>query len=544
MLYSGTRPKEGITDGIEERENERSRLFQAPLFGAHQQQNRYAGYFWGVAAPGLCTLIDWPLRYTLGSASILMTYLLGVFLVATRFGRAASIIASLLSASAFAFFFAPPIFSFAILDVENIIGLVVMMVVANVTSNLMERVRFQADIAAQRESLATALYYLSRALSEAQDEQTVIWTAISNIYDELGASSVLLLPDAGGQLHYPADKRPLQQSLRGADLGTAQWLFDCKKSIAGNNTDIPVKNHITYFPLEGSQGMVGILAIDTAASPNLSNSEVTTFLRTFLNQISQALVRVRLATQAREAILQAEAEALRNSLLSAISHDLRTPLTRIMAAAEILAERETSLDFEQRIVFKRAVLDEAERMSELMCKILDMARITTGTLSLQQEWNAVEEIVGGTLARLDKTLGDRLVNIRLPDDLPLVWMDAVLVQQVLTNLVENAIKYTRPDGPIDISARVQLSVLYLEVADRGPGIPAGLADRLFDKFFRLEAESPQTGVGLGLSLCRAIADAHGGGISAANRLGGGAIFTLSLPLHELPIMEKEEEALP
>jgi two-component system sensor histidine kinase KdpD len=189
-------------------------------------------------------------------------------------------------------------------------------------------------------------------------------------------------------------------------------------------------------------------------------------------------------------------------------------------------------------------LDEAERMSELMSKILDMARITTGTITPQREWNAVEEVVGGTLARLDKALKDRPVNICLPDDLPLVWIDAVLVQQVLTNLVENAIKYTPPGSAIDISASVQPSALWLEVADRGPGIPAGLENRLFEKFFRLEAESPQTGVGLGLSLCRAIADAHGGGVGAANRQGGGAVFILSLPLREPPVMAREEAALP
>lgn len=531
--------RERTTAGREEPGGGRGSLLQAP----GRRQSRYGGYVWGVAAPGLCTLINWPLRHTLGPASILMIYLLGVFLVATRFGRSASIIASLLSAPAFAFFFAPPIFSLAISDIENIVGLGVMMVVANVTSNLLERVRFQADIAAQRENLATALYGLSRALSEAQDEQAVVRTAVSNVYDELGLASVLLLPDAGGHLRHPADS-PLGQSLRGADLGTAQWLFDRKKSATGDNAYVPVKDHVTYFPLKGSQGMVGVLAIQTALAPNLSSREVTTFLNTFLHQIAQALVRIRLAAQAREATLQAEAEALRNSLLSAISHDLRTPLTRIIGAAGILAERESDLDPDERIDFNRAILDEAERMSELMGKILDMARIATGNILPRREWNAVEEVVGGTLARLDKALEDRPVNIRLPDDLPLVWMDAVLVQQVLTNLVENAIKYTPPGSPIDISATVRFSMLWLDVADRGPGIPAGLEERLFEKFFRLEAESAQTGVGLGLSLCRAIAEAHGGGISAANRPGGGAVFTLNLPLREPPTMAREEGALP
>jgi two-component system sensor histidine kinase KdpD len=533
--------KKGVTVGLNEPGNVRCGLLQAHSLTPHRHQNRYGTYLWGVFAPGLCTLINWPLRHTLGPASILMIYLLGVFLVATRFGRGASTIASLLSAPAFAFFFAPPIFSLAISDIENIIGLVVMMVVANVTSNLLERVRFQADIAAQRESLTTALYRLSRSLSDAQDEQTVLQMAVSHIYDEFGASSVLLLPDAASQLRYPADN-PLRQSLRSADLGSAQWVFDNKTPIAGNNADMKVKGQVAYHPLEGSHGRVGIMAMQTAPAGNLFDLEVMTFLNTFLNQIAQALVRVRLATQAREATLQADAEALRNSLLSAISHDLRTPLTRIMGAAGILAERESSLDPEERIDFKKLILDEAERMSELMNKILDMARITAGTISPQWEWNAVEEVVGGTLSRLDKALDDRPVNISLPDGLPLVWMDAVLVQQVLTNLVENAIKYTPSGSPIDISASVQPSALWLEVADRGPGIPVGLEDRLFEKFFRLEAESPQTGVGLGLSLCRAIAEAHGGGIGAANRPDGGTVFILSLPLREPPAMEREEES--
>ncbi|MDD5036352.1 MAG: DUF4118 domain-containing protein [Methylococcaceae bacterium] len=492
-----------------------------------------------MAAPGICTLIDWPLRHTLGPASILMIYLLGVFLVASRFGRAASIIASLLSAPAFAFFFAPPIFSLAISDIENVVGLAVMMVVANVTSNLLERVRFQADIAAQRESLATALYCLSRDLSEAQDEQAVVRTAVSNIYGELGVPSVLLLPDAGGSLRYPAES-PLWQSLRGADLGTAQWLFDHNKSIIGDNVDIPVKDHVTYFPLESAHGMVGVLAIRTASVPKLSNREVTTFLNTFLNQIAQALVRVRLAMEAREATLQAEAEALRNSLLSAISHDLRTPLTRIMGAAGILAERENSLGPEERNDFKRAILEEAERMSELMSKILDMARFAVGKIVLHREWNAIEEILGGALNRLEKALQDRPVRIQLPEGLPLVWVDAVLLQQVFTNLIENAIKYTAASSPIDITAERFASMLNFAVADRGPGIPKGQEERLFEKFYRLESETAKSGVGLGLTLCRAIVEAHAGTIHAANRSGGGAVFSMTLPLHEPPQVSLDE----
>lgn len=352
---------------------------------------RRLGYAWGALTPAFCTLLVWPLRERLGTSSLLVVYLLGVFLVAARQGRGASFLASLLSAAAFAYFLAPPIFSLAVADSENIIGLGAMLIVAHVTSSLMERLRSQSE-------------------------------------------------------------------------------------------------------------------------------------------------------QAREASVRAEGEALRNALLSAVSHDLRTPLTRIIGAASLLVEREENLDPEERGEFSKAILEEAERMADLMDKILNMARITTGTIAPQCEWNAIEEVVGGTLARLDKALQDRPVSIRLPDDLPLVWVDAVLIQQVLTNLIENAVKYTPPGGPIDISARAWPSALRLAVADCGPGIPPGSEERLFEKFYRLEIESPQTGVGLGLSLCRAIAEAHGGGLTAGNRPGGGAVFTLSLPLREPPAMLKEEEA--
>ena len=472
--------------------------------------SRVLGYAWGMVSPVCCTLALWPLRQHLGSSSQLLIYLLGVFLVATRHGRGASFLASLLSAAAFAYFFAPPIFSLAVSDTGNIIGLGVMLIVAHVTSSLMEKLRLQADIAAQRERRAAALYRLGEALSGARREDEVVATAVSHIEAEFGVPASLLFLNEG-------DPR----------CGT-----------------MPRAEGALCLPLEASEGRIGMLALPSALAARLAEPELKTFLDMVCKQIAQALERIRLAEQARQASVQAEAEALRNSLLSAISHDLRTPLTRIMGAAGILAERETSLDSEERIDFKRAILDEAERMSDLMSKILDMARIATGTIAPQREWNAIEEVVGGTLARLDKALADRPVNISLPGDLPLVWMDAVLVQQVLTNLVENAIKYTPPGSPIDISAKPHPPEIWLEVADRGPGIPMGLEDRLFDKFYRLEAESPQTGVGLGLSLCRAIAQAHGGSMVAANRQGGGAVFTLSLPLREPPAMVREEESPP
>jgi two-component system sensor histidine kinase KdpD len=490
-----------------------------------RRSNRLQGYMWGIAAPFICTLIDWPLRHVVGPASILMTYLLGVFLVASRYGHGASIIASFLSAPVFAFYFAQPIFSFAISDLENIIGLGVMMVVANVTSNFLEKVQLQAEISKQRENRANALYRLSQALSDAHNQQSVAKIAVSHIHDDFGALSALLFPDRESHLCYPSGM-PLEHSLRDINLKIAQQAYQ-QRSVKQTSETV-------YYPLEHSQAIQGILAIKPPAGADLANPELTTFFDTFLNLISQTLERLSLTEQANNANLQAETESLRNALLSAISHDLRTPLTRIIGAGTALVENNADFSAEEKLDFNKVILDEAQRMSELTSKILDMARLTAGEIILHQEWNALEEIVGSALNRLERNLGTRPIRTLLPDNLPLLWVDAVLIEQVLANLIENAIKYTAEGSPIDISAELSANSITITVSDYGFGIPQGMEEKIFDKFYRLESESHQGGVGLGLTLCRAIIEAHGGTIHATNQYGKGASFIIILPIHESP----------
>ncbi|MGZ4996336.1 MAG: DUF4118 domain-containing protein [Methylobacter sp.] len=515
--------------------NQQDHQFSEMMLSRSPRSNRLQGYLWGIAVPFICTLIGWPLRHVLGPASILMTYLLGVFLVASRYGRGASIIASFLSAPVFAFYFANPIFSFAINDLENIIGLGVMIVVANVTSNFLERVQLQAEISRQRENRANALYRLSQALSDAHNQQSVARIAVSHIYDDFGASSMLLFPDQEFHLQYPSDT-PLEHSLTGINLEIAQQTYQQRTAKQTSQSTCS----ITYYPLERSQIIQGVLAIESPAGADLANPELTTFFDTFLNLIAQTLERLSLTEQASNANLQAETESLRNALLSAISHDLRTPLTRIIGAGTALVENNADFSAEEKLDFNRVILDEAQRMSELTSKMLDMARLTAGEIILHQEWNALEEIVGSALNRLEKNLGTRPIRTLLPDSLPLLWIDAVLVEQVLTNLIENAIKYTPAGSPIDISAELLASTLTITVSDYGFGIPPSMEEKVFDKFYRLESESHQGGVGLGLTLCRAIIEAHGGTIHAANQCGKGASFIISLPIHEPPKLNSIE----
>nr|WP_281427752.1 sensor histidine kinase KdpD [Methylogaea oryzae] len=500
----------------------------------------YAGYFWGIVTPHLCTLIAWPLRNHIGSASILMVYLLGVFLLATRYGLGPSLLACLLTAPAFAFFFAPPIFSFAISDTQNLIGLAVMTLVAVITSNLMQNVRSQAKIAAFRERRAAALYGLSKELAGAREEEDIVDIAVRHVQGEFGGSAALLLRNEKGELAYPTAES-LPAPLRGIDLRVAQWVFK-HGQVAGKGTDTLSEDRAIYIPLCGSQEAIGLLALEPASLRRVFLPEQRRLLETFCNQIVQALERVQSAERAKNASIRAETEALRNSLLGSLSHDLRTPLTNIVGASGALVVNDASLQPEDRRELNRAIHEEALRMSDLTSKLLDMARLEGGEIALDRQWYALEEIVGSALGQLEKPLQDRPVTVRLPEGVPLVWVDAVLLQQVLVNLLDNAVKYTPPGSPIDITAELSPYRLTIAVEDRGPGIPAGMEQKLFDKFYRLQAESAQSGVGLGLAICRAAVQAHGGEMSVESRQGGGAAFSLTLPVQKDPPPMAEEDA--
>lgn len=463
-----------------------------------------------------------------------MIYLLGVFLVANYVGRGESILASLLSAPLFAFYFARPIFSFAISDLENAVGLAVMLVVAYLTSNLQDKARQQAELALLRENRAHALYRLSQALANTGNPREVACVAVQHIYEQFGAMSVLLFFDQHGKLIYP-DAQPLPCSLRGVDLTDAQQALQ-KNSIRRN----PDCRSPFYYRLEQSQSVSAVLAMRAETLPIDADPQLSAFFDTFCSLIAQTLERLHFAEQAKNATLQAETEALRNALLSAISHDLRTPLTRITGAAEALIESGSECSYEDKQDLGKVIFDEAQRMSDLTSKILNMARLSSGKIILHQDWNAIEEIVGSALMRLDKCLQGRPVRTQLPNSLPLVWIDAVLMEQVLINLIENATKYTPKGSPIDISAEKSATGFQLGVSDYGLGIPKGMEDKLFEKFYSLETETQHGGVGLGLALCRAIIEAHDGTIRATNLAGKGAAFIIELPLREPPSLNWDE----
>jgi two-component system sensor histidine kinase KdpD len=254
-------------------------------------------------------------------------------------------------------------------------------------------------------------------------------------------------------------------------------------------------------------------------------------LETFVNQVALALERARLAEESQQAQVRAETERMRNAILSSVSHDLRTPLSTITGAASTLLEGGERLPRASRLDLVRSIYEEAHRLDRLLKNLLDMMRLEGGALQLKKDWHPFDEIVGSALTRLERRLRDHRVHIQVPADLPLIQVDAVLIEQVIINLLENAVKYAPLHSSIDLSASTRDGALLFEIADRGPGLPPGDEQRIFDKFYRV-ASSQEGGVGLGLTICRGIIEAHGGQIWAENRPGGGAVFRFSLPLEE------------
>lgn len=521
---------------------DRSRAYLGLTTGG--KRTRLREFAWSLVVTFLTTLICYVMRDRFELSNLIMVYLLGVLFVATRFGRGPSLVASVLSVAAFDFFFVPPYFTFAVSDTQYLVTFLVMLIVAFVMSKQTADLRSQAKVASFRERRAAALFQMTRELATSRSEDEVLRCAVRHLATEFEGPNVLLFADAEGKLRYPQGQ-PLAYSLRGADLALAQWVFDREKN-AGRGTDTLPGAVATYFPLRGSSGLLGVVAIEAANLRRVFLPEQQRLLETFLSLIAQALERVQVAEKAKRSEIQAETESLRNALLSAISHDLRTPLAAIVGAASGLADDAGELDSRARKELSRTVYDEALRMTQLTNNILDMARLDAGSVALNLDWVSLEEIVGSVLARLRTKLEARAIDIQLPDDLPLVRMDAVLIGQVLINLLDNAAKYTPPGSPIGLSARVDgaRGQLVMSVIDLGHGVPPEELEHLFDKFYRARAEreGAQSGVGLGLTICRAIMHAHGGEISAENRAGSGAAFVLRLPLGEAaPQIEPEDE---
>ena len=500
-----------------------------PAPAERRQFRALSRYGWAALACGAVTIACLPLAKDFDRTNIVAIFILTVVLVAVRWGRGPSALAAVLGVGAFDFFFVPPRFSFAVSDVQYLLAFVIMLVVGLITGQLTAGLRFQARVASHREERAASLYEISRDLSAAMEVDQVVDISVQYIEQVFRACAAVMLPDGSGRLAMTT-ARP--DATLAVDMGIAQWAFESGQP-AGFGTDTLPGSEVLYIPLRAPSLARGILAVKANNRRLLRIPEQRQLLDTFAALIAIALERVHYVGVAQSALLKMESERLRNSLLAAVSHDLRTPLTVLQGWAEFLAMNNPPLAAPQ-LEAAELMQEEARRMSGLVNNLLDMARIERGEVKLHLEWQPFEEAVGVALNATEQVLRKHRVQLNIANNLPLVEIDAALIVRVLVNLLENASKYTPEDSEVTLSAAVTGDYLSASVSDTGPGLPAGQEEEIFQKFTRGVRESSTRGVGLGLTICRAIVESHRGTIVARNRPGGGATFTFVLPLGTPP----------
>jgi two-component system sensor histidine kinase KdpD len=432
-----------------------------------------------------------------------------------------------LGVAAFDFFFVPPYYSFAVSDPQDLLTFAGLLVVGIVISSFASRAREQAQAAQRREASTSALHGLSRDLAATSGLDRIVQTIARHVATTFTRGVALLLPvDDELQSKFSTPGFPFDAN----EHAVATWVFRHGQP-AGHGTDTLPAARGRYLPLKTAHRIVGVLGIQPSASDSPLSSDQRRLLDAFASQAAIALERAEFAEEARRGQILRETERLQTALLNSISHDVRTPLASITGALTTLVDGTTSVDeFTRRELLENAK-EEADRLNRLLGNLLDMNRLEAGALKLRVEPADAEDLIGAALAQLGDAAQHRDVRVRLAAPLPImVPMDFSLVTQALVNIVDNAIKYSPPDAPIDIRARVTGDVVQIRIEDRGTGIPSGDMTRVFDKFYRIQRADMTRGVGLGLAISKGVIEAHGGRIWAENRPEGGTTVVFELPI--------------
>ncbi len=502
------------------------------------------------------------------NASIL--YLLIVLGLASTRGRYAAIAASIVAFLSFDFFLIPPLYVFTIARAEEWIALFAFLVTALLTGQMASTLRLQAQQARRRERETSILYELVRTTNndeKLEQQLNTIANAIVTVFSSWGIRECdLLLPDYDGtltmqasaprctkQAELPSDEKEI--ALQVMKSGKAIGLHDvalASQQLPGFSPRIVIQSstvghvaRVRLLPLKTGHQVLGVLRLRIEAGPfHLATEESllqeqeradprTTFFWTFLDQATSVIERARLRRESMHVEILQRTDVLRKALLSSVSHDLRTPLSSIKAAASSLLQQDVQWSEEERRSFAQAIEREADRLNRLVGNLLDMSRIEEGALKLEKDSYEVTDLMHNVLERMQPLLEQRAVHVRMDEELPLIDFDYVQMDQVFTNLIENAVRYTPKGTPIDIGVQREGKQVLITVADRGPGIPAVDLKRVFDKFYRVQRDKQNgnypTGTGLGLAVCKGIVEAHGGSIWASPRNGGGVVFSVLLP---------------
>ncbi|HSQ60902.1 MAG TPA: DUF4118 domain-containing protein [Acidobacteriota bacterium] len=502
---------------------------------ARTRPSRFLG---AASVVALCSLAVALLDHHFDLVNLTMIYLLGVVIVAVTLGRAPAIFAAITSVAVFDFFFVPPRFTFEVEDTQYLVAFSVMLIVAVVTATLTARLREQREEARIREARSNALYRLGHDLAIRGDETEVLASVVTRLRELFGGRVAILMQEAGGGLATAGGDPAILDTQ--AERDAASWAQRSGVP-SGMASAMHTSAQGLFVPLVAGAKTLGVLALRPEGDATGYDPARLDLLRALASLSALAIARCRLADDSRAARIEVETERSRNALLQSVSHDLRTPLASITGAATGLRDGAAVLTDAAKHDLADTIAEEADRLNRLIGNILDMTRLDSGSLRVRKEWQSLEEVLGAALTRLGPQLGTRAVRVAGVAGLPLVPLDDVLFEQVVRNLIENAQKYSPADSPIEITAAVEGAWLRLDVADRGPGVPAGEEGRLFDKFYRAPNAFGRPGAGLGLTICKGFVEAHGGTLAAAPRDGGGLVFTVRLPLEgEPPVVESEE----
>jgi two-component system sensor histidine kinase KdpD len=489
----------------------------------------WQGYLQGLAIVAIATLVGELVHSLFTPTTIIALYVLAVVVTAYLGGLGPSILVSFVGVLAFDFFFVSPYFSFSVSDTQYILTFLVLLLVGIVVSYLTARVRRQTEAAKIRERETYALFALGRDLAVSNDMESYMQVIIKRAKETFGHDVVAFLPDD--------EKKNVLKSYSGHqniaidenERSAAIWAYEHQK-VVGSGTDTLPNSKARFIPLVTARGKVGVMAIMVSGEKDRLTIGQEHLLEAYANLAAVAIESILLNEEAHNAQILRDTEKLQTALLNSVSHDLRTPLVSIIGVLSSLQEEGIHLDDEAKVKLVNVAREEAERLNHLITNLLDVSRVEAGAIRILRQSSDVQDLVGTALEQLGNRTAGRPIQVDIPGNLPFVSVDFGLIVQTLVNIIDNALKYSRADSAIEIKAAIAGSEIQVEIADRGFGIPPADLLQVFDKFYRIEHPGSVAGTGLGLSICKGIVEAHGGRITAENRLGGGTIIKLILPV--------------
>ncbi|WP_456617977.1 MULTISPECIES: DUF4118 domain-containing protein [unclassified Bradyrhizobium] len=481
----------------------------------------------GITALGLVAATA--IKPYFGVENVDLMFLTAVVAVAVRYGLWPSLLASVAASLAYNFFFLPPVYTFTITDPTNVAAFFFFMLIAFVVSNVAGRVRTQADTAIGRIRTTEQLYAFSRKLAGTATLDDVLWATAYQIALMLKVRVVLLLPEDG--LLTVKSGYPPEDQLDQADLAAANWAWSNDRPAGRGSDTLPGAKRL-FLPMRTGRGPIGVIGIDNDRTGPLLTPDQRRLLDALVDQGALAIERVLLVEDMDRVKRTIESERLRSALLTSISHDLKTPLASVLGAASTMRDLASALSDTEKRDLLATVIDESERLNRFIANLLDMTKLESGAIVPNTALHDLGEIAGSALRRAAKILIAHKVELVLAADLPMLQLDAVLFEQVLFNLLDNAAKYSPPDTTISIKGQRDRDHVVLQIADEGDGIPPDELESVFDKFYRAQkGDHVRPGTGLGLAISRGFVEAMRGTISAANRGDrSGAILTIRLPI--------------